>query len=56
MVLEGQTIIKGVIIGISSNKGCDLTVPCFHFAIYQDQKAVDPQKIIQGMINQTSPE
>jgi murein DD-endopeptidase MepM/ murein hydrolase activator NlpD len=49
MVAEGQPIIKGVILGISSAKGCDPVTPCFHFAIYHDQQAVDPEKIISGM-------
>jgi murein DD-endopeptidase MepM/ murein hydrolase activator NlpD len=49
MVAQGQPIIKGVIIGISSAKGCDPATPCFHFTIYHDQQAVDPEKIIIGM-------
>lgn len=57
MVFEGQSVIKGVIIGNSGNNGCDPSVPGFHFAIYHDQQAVDPQQIIPGMLlNQASPE
>ncbi len=49
MVKEGQAIIKGVIIGTSGTKGCDPSMPSFHFGIYHDGQAMDPQKIIQGM-------
>lgn len=49
MVKKGQDLIKGVIIGTSGNKGCDPSVPNFHFAIYHDQEVIDPQKIIAGM-------
>jgi murein DD-endopeptidase MepM/ murein hydrolase activator NlpD len=54
MVIEGQPIIKGVIIGLSSNQGCDSSVSSFHFALYHGQQAVDPQKIIQGMSTQNN--
>lgn len=49
LVIEGQSIIKGVIIGTSGNKGCDPSAPNFHFALYHDQQPVDPAKIIDGL-------
>lgn len=51
MVIDGQVLIKGVIIGITGNKGCDPVAPCFHFALYHDQQPVDPEKTIAGLTN-----
>lgn len=49
LVKEGQTIIKGVIIGTSGTQGCEPSIPSFHFGIYHNEQAVDPQKLVQGM-------
>jgi murein DD-endopeptidase MepM/ murein hydrolase activator NlpD len=49
MVIDGQSVINGVIIGTTGNKGCDPLVPTFHFALYHDQQPVDPEKIIDGL-------
>ena len=49
MVNNGQPLIKGVIIGTTSTKGCDPLAPCFHFALYHNQQPVDPEKIIDGL-------
>ncbi len=49
MVKEGQTIIKGVIIGTSGTKGCEPSIPSFHFGIYHDGQAMDPQKLVPGL-------
>ncbi len=51
IVTVGQPIIKGVIIGISGNAGCDSKTPSFHFGIYHNLRPVDPQKIIPGLKN-----
>ncbi len=49
MVKEGQAVIKGVIIGTSDAKGCDPAIPSFHFGIYHDGQALDPQKLVPGL-------
>ena len=49
MVINGEPLIKGVIIGTTGNKGCDPLAPCFHFALYHDQQPVNPEKIIDGL-------
>jgi murein DD-endopeptidase MepM/ murein hydrolase activator NlpD len=52
MVIEGQAIIKGVIVGTSANSGCDPLVPSFHFELYHGQQPVDPEKVISSLSNQ----
>ena len=49
MIVQGEQLMKGVIIGYSSTTGCNPHQPSFHFALYHDQQPVDPQKIIAGL-------
>ena len=48
-VKEGQEVLKGVIIGTSSPVGIHSQAAGFHFGIYHDQQAVNPQSIIEGL-------
>lgn len=49
MVIEGQPVIKGVIVGVSGSFGCDPQIPSLHFAVLHNQKPVDPKKVIPGL-------
>jgi murein DD-endopeptidase MepM/ murein hydrolase activator NlpD len=50
LVLEGQKVIKGVVVGESGALGCTSQSPSFHFGIFHDQKPADPGKIIDGLV------
>lgn len=49
-VTKGTAVIRGVVIGKSGYSVCGSENPGFHFAIYHDGQAVDPQKIVQGLM------
>lgn len=52
-VVQGQKVIKGIIIGTSSLTGCNSNnnqkISGFHFGIYLNREPVDPQNIIAGI-------
>jgi murein DD-endopeptidase MepM/ murein hydrolase activator NlpD len=48
-VQEGQTVLKGIIIGTSGPSGIHSKTLGFHFGIYQDQEPVNPRNIIDGL-------
>jgi len=48
-VYQGQTVIKGVIVGESGNWGCATGDASFHFAVLHKKEPVDPQKVVAGL-------
>ncbi|MGE5605571.1 MAG: peptidoglycan DD-metalloendopeptidase family protein [Bacteroidota bacterium] len=49
-VKEGDRIIKGMIIGTSGATSCNSKNPGFHFGINHNQKPVNPENIINGLV------
>lgn len=49
-VKEGDRIIKGMIIGTSGATSCNSMTPGFHFGINHNQKPVNPENIIEGLV------
>lgn len=48
-VLEGQKVIKGLIIGTGGNFGCIPGQPGVHFGILHNDKPVNPQNVVKGL-------
>lgn len=50
LVAPGQTVIKGVVLGLSGPSNCVRGQHGFHFSIYHHGEPVDPEKVVSGLV------
>ena len=50
LVVPGQKVIKGVVVGASGISNCASGQNGFHFSIYHHGEPIDPEKVIAGLV------